>query len=201
MFFQVFFDEPFDATKLNMIASAPFMTFQEEPDFATAIIDSLRFAETGGRLAGRLALRQMPRLADVLVTHEGWLSCSVEGCRIDWRGEALPGLHLTVSGRLELQCQRCLEKVGIDCVIDSHLLLVPAGAEWPEDELENDAFDAIPAEPALSLLALVEEEVLLALPIVPRHAHCASPLTRAGVPQEEDGTPSPFSVLAGLKKH
>lgn len=176
------------------------MTCQQEVDFATAIIDSLRFAEAGERLVGRLALWQMPRLADVLVTHEGWLACTLEGCRLDWRGEALPGLHLTVTGRLELQCQRCLETVAIDCGIDSHLLLVPAGAEWPEDELENDAFDAIPADPALSLLALVEEEVLLALPIVPRHAHCLPPLTQVEVLQEDDA-PSPFAVLAGLKKH
>jgi uncharacterized protein len=181
-----------------MIASSPFMTCQEE-DFATTVIDSLRFAEDGGRLRGRLALARMPRLADLLVADEGALTCALEGCQIDCAGLARPGLHLTVSGRLYLQCQRCLDAVGIDCAIDSHLLLVPPGGAWPEDELTNDAFDAIPAEPALSLLALVEEEVLLALPIVPRHAHCALPAGFAAA--QEHSRPSPFAALAGWKKH
>lgn len=183
-----------------MIAFAPFMSCQEESDFATAVIDSLRFAEAGGRLAGRLALTDLPRLADVLVTQDGWLECALEGCRLDCAGEDRPGLHLTVTGRLRLQCQRCLAEVGIDCAIDSRLLLVPAGADWPEEELETDAYDAIPASQALSLLALVEEELLLALPIVPRHADCAPPADVGGAP-EEDSAPSPFAVLAGLKKH
>lgn len=183
-----------------MIASAPFMSCQEEPDFATAVIDSLRFAEAGGRIVGRLALTSLPRLADVLVTQSGWLDCTLEGCRLDCAGEARPGLHLTVTGRLQLQCQRCLAEVGIDCAIDSRLLLVPPGDDWPEEELETDAFDAIAASPALSLLALVEDEVLLALPIVPRHADCVPPAGAGGV-RREDSASSPFAALAALKKH
>ncbi|MFN6962045.1 MAG: YceD family protein, partial [Rhodocyclaceae bacterium] len=176
------------------------MSCQEEPDFATAVIDSLRFAEAGSRIAGRLALRRLPRLADVLVTQDGWLDCALEGCRLECAGKTWPGLHLTVTGRLQLQCQRCMAEVGVDCAVDSRLLLVPVGSDWPEEELETDAFDAIAADPALSLLALVEEEVLLALPIVPRHADCALPAGAVAVP-EENGAPSPFAALAGLKKH
>ncbi|WP_126445520.1 YceD family protein [Sulfuricystis multivorans] len=183
-----------------MIAFAPFMSCQEEPDFATAVIDSLRFAEEGGQIAGRLALAQLPRLADVVTSQEGWLACVLEGCRLDCAGESRPGLRLTVTGRVQLQCQRCLAAVEVDCAIDSHLLLVPSGADWPEEDLESDAWDAIEASPALSLLALVEEEVLLALPIVPRHADCVPPLAVGAAP-EEDRAPSPFAVLAGLKQH
>lgn len=182
-----------------MIAFAPFMSCPEEPDFATAVIDSLRFAEAGNRIAGRLALARLPRLADVLVRQDGFLDCALEGCRVDCAGESRPGLRLTVTGRLQLQCQRCLAEVGIDCAIDSRLLLVPLGEGWPEEELEADAFDAIPASQALSLLELVEEEVLLALPVVPRHADCALPRAVAGV-AEEDRALSPFAALAGLKR-
>lgn len=183
-----------------MIAFAPFMSCQEESDFATAVIDSLRFAESGSRLAGRLALSRLPRLADVLATRDGWLDCVLEACRIDCAGEAKPGLRLKVMGRLHLQCQRCLAEVGFDCAIDSRLLLVPPGGDWPEEELETDAFDAIDASQTLSLLALVEEEVLLALPIVPRHTDCAPPAAVVGAP-EGDSAPSPFAALAGLKEH
>lgn len=41
------------------------------------------------------------------------------------------------------------------------------GEEWPDDDLADDSADAIEAEKALAVLSLVEEEVLLALPIAP----------------------------------
>jgi uncharacterized protein len=111
------------------------------------------------------------------------------------------GLRLQVTGRLSLCCQRCLAEVEFDCVIDNRLLLMPLGApeaEWPEDELESDDYDAIPASRELSVRVLVEEEVLLALPIVPRHADCLPPV--GGEIESEESEPSPFAALAGLKK-
>ncbi len=75
---------------------------------------------------------------------------------------------------------------------------LPSG-EWPADELEADDCEAIPASRELSLLSLVEEEVLLALPIVPRHAECQLPADVGA--EEEENEPSPFAALAGLKKH
>ena len=65
--------------------------------------------------------------------------------------------------------------------------------------MESDDYDAIPASRELSVRSLVEDEVLLALPIVPRHADCLPPVV-AGA-EIEESEPSPFAVLAGLKKH
>lgn len=182
-----------------MITSAPFMSCREIRNFAEAVVDSQKFAADEDCIAGRLALSQLPRLADVLMNREGWLDCTLAGQReTDATGTKL-WLHLQVSGKLGLCCQRCMEEVGFDCVIDSRLLLMPPGEEWPEEELESDAYDAIPASREMSVLALVEEEVLLALPAVPRHAECRPP---AGAGEaEEEGRPSPFAALAGLKKH
>jgi uncharacterized protein len=168
-------------------------------DLAGTVIDSLKFAADEDCLAGKLALTQLTRLSDVLASREGWLDCKLEGYRIEREGETRPGLHLRVSGRLSLHCQRCLAEVGFDCVIDSRLLLIPPGAEWPEEDVETDDYDAIPASRELSVSSLVEEEVLLTLPIVPRHADCLPPAGMAA--EEEKSEPSPFAVLAGLKKH
>lgn len=163
------------------------------------VIDSLRFAAAEDCIAGKLALSRLPRLAEVLTKQDGWLDCRLAGYRETVGGAAKFGLHLQVTGRLSLVCQRCLAEVDFDCAVDSRLLLVSEGETWPEDELETDDYDAIEASRELSVLALVEEEVLLALPLVPRHADCRSPV-QAGTAEEEDG-PSPFAVLAGLKKH
>jgi len=189
-----------------MITSAPFMSCRENKEvtreIADAVIDSLEFAAKGDCIRGRLAVARLPRLADVLANRDGWLDCELSGWQEKGRAGATAdkfGLRLRVSGRLGMGCQRCLAEVGVDCHIDSRLLLVPPGAEWPEDELEADDYDAIPAERELSVLSLVEEEVLLALPAVPRHEKCGLPGDPG--PQEEESRPSPFAVLAGLKKH
>ncbi len=178
------------------------MSCREELDLAGAVIDSLKFAAEEDCIAGKLALTHLTRLHDVLASREGWLGCELAGYREADKvggGETKLGLHLKVRGRLVMQCQRCLTEVGIDCSIDSRLLLIPPDAEWPEEDLESDDFDAIPASRELSVMSLVEEEVLLALPLVPRHAVCQPP-AKTGV-AEEKSEPSPFEVLAGLKKH
>lgn len=172
------------------------MSCREEQDFATVVIDSLVFAAAGDCVVGKLALSRLPRLADVLIGSVGELDCELAGYRDSGERVGKLGLHLRVTGRLDLRCQRCLAEVGFECVIDSRLLLIPPGAEWPEEELESDEYDAIPASRELSLLALIEEEVLLALPIVPRHADCRLPAAEL-----EESEPSPFAVLAGLRKH
>lgn len=185
-----------------MIASVPFMSCREDTDLAGAVIDSLKFAAAGERIAGKLPLTRLPRLADVLASREGALDCALAGLRAtDEAGGGETGLclHLQVNGRLRLYCQRCLAEVGFDCAIDSRLLLIPPDAEWPEEDLETDDCDAIPASRELSVLSLVEDEVLLALPLVPRHADCLPPV--AAEAAEEKSEPSPFAVLAGLKKH
>lgn len=188
-----------------MITSAPFMSCREV-DFAEAVVDSLKFAAEADCISGKLALSSLPRLLDVLTTREGWLDCELSG-GIDTEagGRAKPCLRLRVSGRLGLHCQRCLAEVRFDCIIDSRLLLIPEGAAWPEDELESDEYDALPASRELSVLELVEEEVLLALPVVPRHADCRPPAAAGTMEVEETSGSSPglspFAALAGLKKH
>lgn len=174
------------------------MSCREEQNFAGWIIDSLKFAASGECVSGRLALSGLPRLADVLVDSAGWLDCRLSGFTGEGELAGKKGLHLQVSGRLVLCCQRCLGPVNVACVIDTRLLLIPEGAEWPEDELESDSYDAIPAEHEMRVADRIEEEVLLALPIVPRHADCDLPTDSR--PAVEEKTVSPFAVLAGLKK-
>jgi uncharacterized protein len=177
------------------------MSCREEQDFAAAVIDSIKFAADGDCMIGKLALSELPRLADVLAEDAGWLKCELTGYRDTGVRAGMLGLHLRVTGRVGLRCQRCLAVVAFECAINSRLLLMPPcarEADWPEDELESDDYDAIPSSQELSVRALIEDEILLALPIVPRHADCVL----FGVTEvAEESEPSPFAVLAGLKKH
>ena len=160
---------------------------------AGTVIDCLEFARSGGVLDRSVGLDQLPRLAELLTTTAGFLSVRLEGWRDD---QGRSWLQLNVAGEPELRCQRCLGGVKFPLAIRSRLQLIAPGEDWPDDDLEDDSADAIAAEVALTVSSLVEDEVLLALPIAPRHEHCESPSADVG----EHGS-SPFAALAALKKH
>ena len=160
---------------------------------AGVVIDCLEFARAGGVLERRVGLDALPRLADLLSTTAGSLSIRLEG----WRdGEGKSWLQLAITGELVLCCQRCLGGVKLPLAIESRLQLIAPGEDWPDDDLVDDSGDAIAADKVLPVLSLIEDEVLLALPIAPRHGQCQLPQANAG---EQES--SPFAMLAALKKH
>jgi uncharacterized protein len=160
---------------------------------AGTVIDCLEFARNGGVLERSIGLDELPRLADQLATVEGALSVRLHGSRDN---EGKSWLQVDIAGEPVLRCQRCLGGVKFPLATSSRLQLVAPGEEWPDDDLADDSVDAIAAEQALAVVELVEDEVLLALPIAPRHEQCDSPLASA----TEQGE-SPFAALAALKKH
>jgi len=140
-----------------------------------------------------VGLDELPRLAELLTTTAGSLSVRLEGWR-DEQGKSW--LQLDIAGEPVLCCQRCLGGMKYPLAIRSRLQLIAPGADWPDDDLEDDSADAIAADAELNVLSLVEDEVLLALPIAPRHEQCESPSASAS----GNGS-SPFAALADLKKH
>jgi uncharacterized protein len=164
------------------------------------VIDSLEFARAGRCLSGVVAVAALQRLMDVLASDQGDLAWSVCGeLAFDNAGQRQSWLVVSVRGELRLVCQRCLKPVSWLLDVENRLLLVPPGREWPDESLVGfgDGSDVDPVEALVDqvLLNLVEDEVLLALPIAPRHESCE-------VPVHDDGrmAASPFARLAGLKK-
>ncbi len=155
------------------------------------VIDLRALARDGRRLEGEVPVAQLGRLAGSVLESSGTVAFGFQGERDD-EGRLHVDLH--VRGDLVLQCQRCLEALVWPCEVRNRLLLLRPGEALPEDELENDAEDALEVEPLTDLLALVEDEVLLALPLVPRHDDCEPPV-KAGVDEET----SPFAVLRQLR--
>jgi uncharacterized protein len=155
------------------------------------ISDSFAFARDGRVLEGTLPVSSLERLHDMLVDTSGSLDFRLVGYRGE-RGEAM--LALTVTGSLGLACQRCLEAIRFGVDIDSRLELVLEGKEMPEDELEDDSRDFLPVAGALDVADLVEDEILLALPVAPRHERCGLP----GAAEAGERI-APFAALAGLK--
>ncbi len=141
------------------------------------------------------------RLADLLVADEGLVRWRLAGFTVRPKTALQPGggapeprLELEVSGTLSLRCQRCLEALQWPVAIRSVLHPVPVGEPIADEELEDDEVDAVEVDGELDLLALIEDEILLALPISPRHENCGP---SSGM--ETTARESPFTALAALR--
>ena len=159
---------------------------------AGIVFDSLALARDSGEISGVLAVKDLPRLTELAAADGGSLTCHLRGGR-DEAGKLC--LWLTVSGELPVTCQRCLKVLLLPLQVESALLLIAPGASWPDEELTDDSADAIEGLAEQSLASLVEEEVLLAVPLAPRHESCALPIGD-GV---DAGPVSPFAILARPK--
>lgn len=159
-------------------------------DALPAVIDPLRLADEGARLCGELKLQGMPRLAELCADSQGTAS-------IDWQFErgtqGLRHMHGPVRVTLRVICQRCLQPFTLTISADTRLVVLNPGETGANDEA-----DVLEAGP-WPLSELVENELLLAMPMIPMHPPGECP---AGAPGASTGTGdkrSPFAVLGRLK--
>jgi uncharacterized protein len=153
------------------------------------VIDGFKFARGGDELRGTLAFSELPRLAELGVAATPGIAFAVRGGRNE-RGR--PMLRITASGPVEMTCQRCLGPVDVPLQIDSALELAESEAAI---EAADDDADRVLATSEMDVAALVEDELILALPMVSRHEACGPEGARG---QDEAG--SPFAALAGSKR-
>jgi uncharacterized protein len=171
-------------------------------------LDVAAFAAEGAHLAGHWPGASMGRLADSQTAPNdlglGDVAWSAAGERLAaTAGEAELWLTLDVETTAWLTCQRCLQPYQEPLALHRRLRFVhgEAQAEALDAESEDDVL-ALPR--SLDLRELVEDELLLALPLVPRHGVCPQPLPMAAgddeVPNEVPERPNPFAALQALKK-
>jgi uncharacterized protein len=84
-----------------------------------------------------------------------------------------------------------------EIAVRDRLVLVGSEDELPPIEGESDEEDFVVATDPLDPVGLVEDAVLLSLPMVPRKPG-AGP-SGEGDEEARPGKPSPFAALAGLK--
>jgi uncharacterized protein len=150
-------------------------------------------------LEGRWPLAGFGRLNDG-ATPEGDVTWSVRGQRRPVAGgEPQLWLHLSARARVLLECQRCLQPVALDLDIARSLRFV--ADEATAEALDADSEDDVLALPrSLDLHALVEDELLLALPLVPMHERCPQRLSMSAGEVAAEPARTPFAALAGLKR-
>lgn len=170
-------------------------------------LDVQAFISDGEVLAGHWPGASLVRLADLQAPpQDGSLA------DVDWQaagrrlpvagGEAELWLGLKAQTRVWLTCQRCLQPLAEPLAVDRRIRFVrgEAAAEALDAEIEDDVLALSKTQ---DLRELVEDELLLALPIVPRHTSCPQPLPlpvdSAPAPQDVPDRPHPFAALQRLK--
>jgi uncharacterized protein len=158
------------------------------------VVDSLEFSRSAEVLRGKIATENLHRLRDYLFSADGVIEYELSGA-VDAEGKSL--LHLAIRGKLYLKCQRCLGELAHAVDLVSDLLLIEDEKGFPEITEEDEAVDCILADAEMDVLALLEEEIILKLPISARHETAACSMTeRAG----GEAAQSVFALLAALKK-
>jgi uncharacterized protein len=168
--------------------------------YARPLIDSLDFAANRREISGEIPIAELQRLQDVLETSRGILRYTVQG-GVDKQG--IHFLDVGVAGQCRLRCQRCLEGFDYPVRLDTRLLLRDQASL---DELDSEAdgtaeeeYDSILADKHLDVLDLLEDEILLSLPIAPKHALGTCQATdRENL---QGAVKNPFAVLAELKRN
>ena len=163
-------------------------------------IDPIRLAQNGLKLNGELSIKDMPRLCESLVTNEGSVDVDLA---FDVDEINTPYMQGKLTTNVSMQCERCMSpmivSLSVDCLLAmviSELKVAALAEQYEPWLLENN-------DP-VSLNAVIEDELILALPIVPRHTEACIPneVWSSGEDSdaEEDDKPvSPFAVLTQLK--
>lgn len=102
-------------------------------------------------------------------------------------------LNVDIDVQLRLCCQRCLNAMPYVLAEKSQIIL--AKNEDEADAFAEDEVDVLLVAETLDIRQLAEEQILMALPLSPKHEDCGE----ADLTRHQDQTDNPFSVLANIK--
>ncbi len=166
----------------------------------------LAFATAGAQLYADERLLRFERLlqetqglgAEAPLRYEasGSLRSDVAGTQEAW-------VHVKASVVMPLTCQRCLGPVEVEVSVDRDFRFVATEALAAVEDEESEE-DVLVLSRNFDLAELVEDELLMALPVAPKHDVCPQPVklqvADANFVEEPEEKRNPFAVLQQLKK-
>jgi len=166
---------------------------QRGPGGLPEYFDPARLADDGAHLEGDIPIAQFPRLAAMCARPEGDAHVAMDFER-STDGKRLMRLH--GEARAVFQCGRCLGDVTLGWHADS-LLLIRRSADG--EGIADDDTDVLVSDGPVQLRSVVEDELLLTVPMFPVHSQpCGA--TDAHRDGESPVARGPFATLARLKK-
>ena len=153
------------------------------------LINNIEFAEKNLEITGEIEASSCERLLELLnVSSENLVDIryTLIGAA---KKQQLPNLHLSIDAKLPVLCQRCLAPMQLDFALSFDYII---SAQAPAEVEESDEIDWLEASLTMNVNELVEDELLIAIPIAPKHENgCAPATTQSGE------KPNPFAVLKG----
>jgi len=166
-------------------------------------LDLRGLAARGVQISGTVSPEDLPRLAESGIGIVDSGSAAFDFRRDE---EARYVVAVSVEARVVMQCQRCLGDMDVPITTASLMACV-----WTDEEAAAlpVAYEPLIVDDAADLSDIVEEEILLAIPVSPRHeTECKSAEQQAALAVEVEGPAkaedigerdSPFAVLERLK--
>lgn len=169
-----------------------------QPADKTAGADPFNLARKAATLAGKPAIRDLQRLASFLASDDGHLEWRGEFSRNELAdGSQESWLTLDLNATLPVPCALCGEPVTVP--LDERRRFLFVRDEETAARLDEEAvdFDVISADEHFELSGLIEDEAILAIPLLCKHEVCP-----ASAGDAEDGvaieTRQPFAGLSDL---
>ncbi len=166
-------------------------------------VDPIRLAAREEHLQGTIPLKQMKRLINALSSNEGEVFIDAE-FSVDMNRVVL--LTGQIKTDAKLICQRCMKEMDLPIALDFQLAFVRSEAEM---EKLPEGYEATLIDNTTMMLSdIIEDEILLALPSIPRHLDdsCSSEIAESWSGEQTNETntenvkrDNPFDVLASLK--
>jgi uncharacterized protein len=146
-------------------------------------------------LSGTVKASELPRLANVVSCEDTTISASMRFWRDEQRRFVV---SIDVAGDVGVRCERCLETMPLAASAKSTLML--CSSDEQAQQCPNQYEPLVYTGEDLDLYEVIEEELLLALPVAPMHEQkcIEAVLVPEAEPIVEDRKPNPFAVLANL---
>lgn len=174
-------------------------------EFTPRRLDVQRLAQAHAVLAGQQPVSSYARL---LAETAGSASEAI----VDWKaigesragaaGTAVPWLKLSARTRIQMVCQRCLVPMDVNLGFDRWFRFA-ADEQTAALEDEEAEEEVLAMAHDFDLLALIEDELLMEIPVAPRHEICPEPVQLSVADSDFDAPetqrPNPFAVLDVLR--
>lgn len=129
-------------------------------------IDNIDFSRKSKEIRDIICISDFKRLQDLCVNHKDSVAFVLRGFEDKFKE---PCLELFIDGKLDLICQRCFEKLEHTIFLKSGFL-IKKETQLTDFQVDDYAdYDLIEGSAKMDVLSLIEDEIILSLPVAPKH--------------------------------
>lgn len=158
-------------------------------------IEVERAVAAGREYAGALPLDRFARLQGMLHDTQGQVSYTL---RFGRTVIGQPMVEVEANAALPLLCQSSLERFELPVGVRTRLGLI--SREEDESGLPEGFEPCLVQQGQVDPLALIEDELILTVPVIARNPALSPVQHEQEVPVEVEAKPNPFAALAALKR-